>query len=31
MSGVFHIGLGARFDGDKVQAYPPGSVIVLPT
>jgi hypothetical protein len=31
MSGVFHIGLGDRFDGDKVQAYPPGSVIVLPT
>jgi hypothetical protein len=30
MSGVFHIGLGDRFDGDKVQAYPPGSVIVLP-
>ena len=21
---------GDRFDGDKVQAYPPGSVIVLP-
>jgi len=30
MSGVFYIGLGDRFDGDKVQAYPPGSVIVLP-
>ena len=30
MSGVFYIGLGERFDGDKVQAYPPGSVIVLP-
>jgi hypothetical protein len=30
MSGVFHIGLGDRFDGDKVQAFPPGSVIVLP-
>jgi hypothetical protein len=28
--GVFYIGLGDRFDGDKVQAYPPGSVIVLP-
>jgi quercetin dioxygenase-like cupin family protein len=24
------IGLGEAFDGDKVQAYPPGSVIVLP-
>ena len=30
MSGVFYIGLGGEFDGDKVQAYPPGSVIVLP-
>ena len=30
MSGVFYIGLGERFDGDKVEAYPPGSVIVLP-
>ena len=30
MSGVFYIGLGDRFDGDKVEAYPPGSVIVLP-
>jgi arginine/lysine/ornithine decarboxylase len=30
MSGVFYIGLGDRFDGDKVKAYPPGSVIVLP-
>ncbi len=30
MSGVFYIGLGEEFDGDKVQAYPPGSVIVLP-
>jgi len=27
MSGVFYIGLGDRFDGDKVRAYPPGSVI----
>ena len=26
----FYIGLGDRFDGDKVKAYPPGSVIVLP-
>jgi quercetin dioxygenase-like cupin family protein len=30
MSGVFYIGLGGEFDGDKVQAYPPGSVLVLP-
>ena len=25
MSGVFYIGLGDQFDGDKVQAFPPGS------
>jgi quercetin dioxygenase-like cupin family protein len=30
ISGVFYIGLGSRFDGDKVNAYPPGSLIVLP-
>jgi quercetin dioxygenase-like cupin family protein len=30
ISGVFYIGRGDQFDGDKVQAYPPGSVIVLP-
>jgi len=30
MSGVFYIGLGDRFDGTKLEAYPPGSVIVLP-
>jgi len=30
MSGVFYIGLGDTFDGDKVKAYPPGSVVVLP-
>ena len=30
MSGVFYIGLGDQFDGDMVEAYPPGSVIVLP-
>jgi quercetin dioxygenase-like cupin family protein len=30
MSGVFYIGLGDQFDGDKVKASPPGSVIVLP-
>jgi hypothetical protein len=27
MSGVFYIGLGDQFDGDKVQAFPPGGVI----
>ena len=30
ISGVFYIGLGDRFDPDKLQAYSPGSVIVLP-
>jgi quercetin dioxygenase-like cupin family protein len=30
MSGVFYIGLGDRFDADKLEAYAPGSVIVLP-
>jgi quercetin dioxygenase-like cupin family protein len=30
ISGVFYIGLGDHFDADKLQAYPPGSVIVLP-
>jgi hypothetical protein len=30
MSGVFYIGLGEAFDGEKVKAYPPGGVIVLP-
>lgn len=30
MSGVFYIGLGEQFDGEKVRAYPPGSVVVLP-
>jgi quercetin dioxygenase-like cupin family protein len=30
ISGVFYIGLGDRFDPAKLQAYPPGSVIVLP-
>ena len=30
MSGVFYIGRGDQFDGDKLEAYPPGSVIVLP-
>jgi len=30
VSGVFYIGLGDEFDADKLEAYPPGSVIVLP-
>ena len=30
ISGVFYIGLGDRFDAEKLQAYPPGSVVVLP-
>jgi len=30
ISGVFYIGLGEKFDADKLIAYPPGSVVVLP-
>jgi quercetin dioxygenase-like cupin family protein len=30
ISGVFYIGVGDQFDDDKLKAYPPGSVIVLP-
>ena len=30
ISGVFYIGLGDQFDPDKLQAFPSGSVIVLP-
>src|SRR5580700_2734202 len=30
ISGVFYIGLGEQFDAEKLEAYPPGSVIVLP-
>ena len=30
ISGVFYIGLGDHFDADKLQAYPPGTVVVLP-
>ena len=30
ISGVFYIGLGDQFDPDKLRAYPPGCVIVLP-
>ena len=30
ISGVFYIGLGDEFDAGRLQAYPPGSVLVLP-
>ena len=30
ISGVFYIGLGDQFDVEKLVAYPPGSVIILP-
>ncbi len=30
ISGVFYIGLGDQFDASKLQAFPPGAVIVLP-
>jgi hypothetical protein len=30
MSGVFYIGLGDTFDAERMEAYPPGSVLVLP-
>jgi hypothetical protein len=30
ISGVFYIGLGDKFDGDKLKAYPPSCVVVLP-
>jgi quercetin dioxygenase-like cupin family protein len=30
ISGVFYIGLGDQFNPDALQAFPPGSVIVLP-
>ncbi len=30
ISGVFYIGLGDKFDAGKVEAFPPGAVIVLP-
>jgi quercetin dioxygenase-like cupin family protein len=30
ISGVFYIGLGSVFDEGRLQAYPPGAVIVLP-
>jgi quercetin dioxygenase-like cupin family protein len=30
ISGVFYIGLGDELDAGKLEAYPPGAVIVLP-
>jgi quercetin dioxygenase-like cupin family protein len=30
ISGVFYIGLGDEFDANKLEAYPPGAVIILP-
>ena len=30
ISGIFYIGLGDEFDAEKLQAYAPGSVIILP-
>ena len=30
ISGVFYIGLGDQFDPDNLEAYPAGSVVVLP-
>lgn len=30
ISGIFYIGLGEQFEAEKLWAYPPGTVIVLP-
>lgn len=30
ISGVFYVGLGDEFDATKLEAHPPGAVIVLP-
>ena len=30
VSGVFHVGLGETFDADKLMAFAPGSLVVLP-
>lgn len=30
LSGVFYIGRGEKFDEEKLEAYAPGAVIVLP-
>jgi hypothetical protein len=31
IAGVFYIGLGDEFDEEKLEAYPPGAVVVLPS
>jgi hypothetical protein len=31
ISGVFYIGRGEAFDDEKLEAYPPGAVVVLPS
>jgi quercetin dioxygenase-like cupin family protein len=31
ISGVFYIGLGDEFDASKLEAYPPGAVVILPS
>jgi quercetin dioxygenase-like cupin family protein len=30
ISGIFYIGLGTEFELERLRAYPPGSVVVLP-
>lgn len=30
ISGIFHIGLGDEFDAERLQGYPPGTVVILP-
>ncbi|WP_410819092.1 cupin domain-containing protein [Micromonospora sp. 050-3] len=30
VSGIFYVGLGDEFGDEKLQAYPPGAVVVLP-
>ena len=30
ISGIFYIGVGDHFDTERLHAYPPGAVIILP-
>lgn len=30
ISGIFYVGLGDGFDANKLEAYPPGAVVILP-
>ncbi len=30
LSGIFYIGVGEKFDEEKLTAYPPGTVVILP-